>query len=135
MPDIETTPYIIGKSELTIEADNFTSAVNSAQLVPTTPTAVHRDIGGGIKVIAGTPTWVLDLGAAQDWAADSSLVHYLRLNHGVTKSAKLTPVDGGRGVTVQLVCLSTSVGGAAAAIANTTVQLPVEGQPVWDAAA
>jgi hypothetical protein len=135
MPDILTQPFLVDAAALTIEADDYTSALNSAKLTPTTPTATHRDIGGGIKPVVGRPSWVLDLGAAQDWGPDSSLVHYLRINHGQTKTAKLTPVDGGRGVTFSFVCLSTDVLGASAGIASSTVQLPVAGQPVWDAAA
>jgi hypothetical protein len=135
MPDILTAPFLVDAAALTIEEDDYTSALNSAALNPTTPTAQFRDIGGGVKNVAGRPAWVLDLGAAQDWGPDSSLVHYLRINHGLVKTAKLTPVDGGRGVSFSFVCISTSVLGASAGVASSTVQLPVNGQPVWDAAA
>jgi hypothetical protein len=134
MPTITTDPYFIGASVLTIEADDYTSAINSATLTPTVPSAEFRDIGGGVRKVVGTPSWALDLGAAQDWGPDDSLVHYLRLNAGTTKSAKLVPVDGGRGVTVEIVCQETTVGGAAGSIATSTIQLHVNGQPVWDPA-
>lgn len=135
MPDILTEPFIVDDATLTIEADDYTSALNSAKLTPTTPTAQFRDIGGKIRTVAGKPAWTFDLGAAQDWAADSSLVHYLRINHGKAKSATLTPKAGGRAVSFTFVCISTDVLGAAAGIAAATVQLPVNDQPTWDPAA
>ncbi|KRC60918.1 hypothetical protein ASE14_08130 [Agromyces sp. Root81] len=132
MTTIATKPFFIGASTLTVAADDHTSAINSAQLDPTTPTAQFRDIGGGIVNIEGTPSWVLSLGIAQDWEDDTSTAHYMRINAGQTKAMKLTPVSGGRGVTVNVICRAPSVGGAAAAIAQSTLQLPVNGQPVWD---
>jgi hypothetical protein len=134
LTEILTDPFLVDAAALTIEADDYTSALNSAKLTPTTPLATFRDIGGGTRTVAGKPAWVFDLGAAQDWGPDSSLVHYLRINHGQTKTATLTPDDGGRSVTFTFVCISTDVLGAAGGIASSTVQLPVNGQPVWDPA-
>lgn len=135
MPAVPAVPFLIGKSILTIEADDFTAHLNSAEGVPNTPSAQFRDIGGGVVTVYGTPSWLLKLGLAQDWTTDATLVNYLRLHHGETKTAKLTPIAGGRGVELDIVCKVTGFGGAAGSVATTTVDLDVNDQPVWDAAA
>jgi hypothetical protein len=133
MATVVATPYFIGASTLTIEEDEYTTAITSAVLNPTTPTAEFIDIGGGSVSFTGDPTWVADIGFAQDWETDDSFVHYMRINRGQKKVAKLTPKNGGRGVEFTIVCQPTAIGGAARSVATSTAQFRVDGQPEWDA--
>jgi hypothetical protein len=132
MATVVATPYFVGASTLTIDGDEFTTAINSGVLTPTTPTAEFVDIGGGTVNFTGDPTWVFDAGFAQDWTTDESFVHFMRINRGLKKEAKLTPVSGGRGVTFTIVCQPTAIGGGARAVATSTAQFRIDGQPEWD---
>lgn len=115
---------------LLIGTDGYKAAVTSAELVPTTPTEVLRDIGGGVTVISGPPEWTLNLNFAQDLKTANSLSQYLIANQGSKKTIVYTPQTGGKGFTITALILAAKVGGAANAAANSDITLPCDGQPV-----
>jgi hypothetical protein len=134
VPAIVNAAYFVGASKLEIVSDDFTAAVSAVALTPTVPNSEFKDIGGGVQSFVGAPSWTLDLTYAQDWTTATSLSHKLMSDIGLTKVVKLTPVTGGRLVTVSVVIQPGAIGGAADSVATATVSLKVTGQPVWSPA-
>jgi hypothetical protein len=131
MPTIANAAYFVRTSKLEIVADDYTSAVSSVTLTPTVPNSEFKDIGGGVQSFVGSPTWQLDLTYAQDWATANSLSLKLMTDIGLTKVIKLTPVAGGKNVTVSAVIQPGAIGGTADGVATASVSLKITGQPVW----
>ncbi len=117
---------------ISIGTDEYTAAVTGCTLTPTTPTAPINDIGGGTTYAVGTPVWAVLLNFAQDLITASSLSQFLIANVGQIKPISFKPQAGStsKGFTVQAVILPAPVGGAGAAVAMSSVTLPVNGQPV-----
>ena len=115
---------------LLIGTDGYKAAVTSAELVPTTPTEVLRDIGGGVTVISGPPEWALNLNFAQDLKTTNSLSQYLIANQGTKKAIVYTPQAGGKGFTITALILAAKVGGAGGSAAKSDITMPCDGQPV-----
>ncbi|KXC05771.1 hypothetical protein [Microbacterium hominis] len=116
-----------------IGADNYTKGVDSFALVPTTPTAQHTDIGGGVQSVVGIPTWVCQMSFAQDWASEGSLSQKSIEWAGQTKTIEFTPQTGAEVVTVEVVFQPSQIGGAAGGINKATLNLGVNGQPDFGA--
>ncbi|SDP07240.1 hypothetical protein SAMN04487788_1942 [Microbacterium testaceum StLB037] len=130
MPKITNTGYYPAGT-LSIGTDEYTLAIDSAVLTPTTPTTVINDIGGGVQQIAGIPVWALALSIVQDLATASSFSQYLIANAGQIKSATYKPQAGAtsKTFTLNLLIIPASIGGAGGSVAKSTVTLPVSGQP------
>lgn len=114
---------------ITIEEDNFTKGVSSFALVPTTPTAQHTDVGGGVQSLTGVPTWQLQMTFAQDWASEGSLSKKSIEWAGQTKQIEFVPQTGAEIITVEVVFQPSQIGGAASGINTATLNLGVNGQP------
>jgi len=114
-----------------IGSDNFTKGVNSFALVPTTPTAQHTDIGGGVQSLVGVPTWQLQITFAQDWASAGSLSRKSIEWAGTSKTIEFTPQTGAELITVDVVFQPSQIGGAAGGINTATLNLGVNGQPAF----
>lgn len=135
MAIITPQPVLMSASTLLIGTDNYELAVNSAQLVPTTPMQQYKGIGGGVINLTGVPSWVLNLEYAQDLATAKSLSQILLANVGKTLAFTIRPVSGGTGYSGTVVAVPGPVGGAVDAVLTGSVSLPVNGQPVAAAAA
>lgn len=131
MPSIANAAYFGTTGSLTVEGDDYTAAVTSCALVPTAPTAAVTDIGGGVTQFAGANTWVAQVGYNQDWKTPASLSQKLIEWHGQIKTFTYTPDDGGQVATFSARVLAGQFGGAAAAIHQATVNLPINGQPAF----
>ena len=114
---------------LLIGTDGYKAAITSAELVPTTPTEVLRDIGGGATNISGPPEWTLNLKFAQDLKTANSLSQYLIANQGSKKTIVYTPQTGGKGFTITALILAAKVGGAGGSAAKSDITMPCDGQP------
>lgn len=112
-----------------IGTDNYTKGVDSFALVPTTPKATHTDIGGGVQSLVGTPTWVLQMSFAQDWASAGSLSKKSIEWAGQVKTIEFTPQTGAEVVTVEVVFEPSQIGGPSGGINKATLNLGVNGQP------
>lgn len=135
MTTIANAAYFGTTGALTLEADDYTAAVTSCALVPTAPTAAVTDIGGGISQFVGPSSWVAQIGYNQDWKTPESLSQKLIEWHGQVKEFTYTPDDGGQVATFKARVLAGQFGGAAAAIHQATVNLPIDGQPAFAAPA
>ena len=128
MPEIVNAAYFPAGT-ITVGTDGYKAAVTSAELVPTTPTEVIRDIGGGITVVSGPPEWALGLNFMQDLKTTNSFSQYLITNQGTKKTIVYTPLATGKTFTVTVLIIAGAVGGPANAIAKSSVKLLVDGQP------
>ena len=118
---------------ITIGSDNFTKGVSTFALIPTTPTATHTDVGGGVQSLTGTPTWVCQMIFSQDWASAGSLSKKSIEWAGQVKELVFTPQDGAEEVTIEVVFQPSQVGGAAGGINLATLNLGINGQPDFGA--
>lgn len=116
---------------LSIATDEYTLAIESAMLTPTTPTTVINDIGGGVQVAAGVPVWALAIGLIQDLITATSLSQYLIANAGQVKSVTYKPQAGAtaKTFTLNVLIIPAPIGGAGGSVAKSSVTLPVVGQP------
>ncbi|WIA98030.1 hypothetical protein [Curtobacterium sp. MCBA15_004] len=135
MAQITTQPILMNAAVLLLGTDNYELTVSSAELAPTTPMQQFKGVGGSVVPIVGTPSWLLNLAYAQDFATAKSLATYLLQNAGKVVPFTLRPVSGGPGYSGNVMCLPGSIGGAVDAIASSSVSLPVSGQPTAAAAA
>lgn len=116
---------------ISIGTDEYTAAIDSATLTPTTPTTTINDIGGGVTPVVGVPVWALALSVVQDLTTANSLSQYLIANVGQTKTVTYKPQAGtsSKTFTVSVVIVPAAIGGAGGSVAKSTVTLPVAGQP------
>lgn len=111
--------------------DDYTAAVSSFALVPTYPSAVFGDIGGGSLTVDGLPDWVGNVEYAQDWTTADSFSQWLIEHQGETIEGTYTPQDGGTAATADFLIRSGQMGGPGRAMHSATVTLPVNGQPTF----
>ncbi|MBU4213838.1 MAG: hypothetical protein KJ792_04185 [Actinobacteria bacterium] len=127
-----TTPYAMNAAQLTLGADDYTTAVTQAELQPQTVDAV---LGIGGNKYRSPADWKLAVGLLQD-DDPAGLLRYLFDHEGETVAFTLVPRDGGTVWSGSTVLSPASVGGSAStALATTTVTLEVIGKPVPTAGA
>jgi hypothetical protein len=132
MAKIANAAYYGTTGKLDIGLDEYTAAVTSCGLTPTTPKSQVTDIGGGVQAFVGKPTWMADIEYNQDWKTATSLSQISM--HGQTKTFKYTPASGGQVATFDALIEVGRMGGAANALHNASVSLQVIGQPSFAAA-
>lgn len=120
---------------LSVAGDDYTAAVTSCAIVPNTPTASTTDIGGGVTQFVGQATWQAQVAYNQDWRTAGSLSQKLIEWHGQVKTFTYTPDSGALPVTFDARCVAGQIGGGAQAVHTATVNLPVNGQPLFTPAA
>lgn len=131
MVAIANVAYFQQSGIIEIEEDDYTAGVSSFALVPTTPTATHTDIGGGVQSFAGAAAWQAQITFAQDWITADSLSHKAIEWAGVKKTLTYTPTTGAAPVTITVVFQPAQIGGAQGAVATATLSLGCDGQPVF----
>lgn len=116
---------------ISIGTDEYTAAIDSAVLTPTTPSTVINDVGGGVTTVTGVPVWTLVLSVVQDLVTANSLSQYLIANTGAVKAVSYKPQAGtnAKTFTVNVIIIPAPIGGAGGAVAKSSVTLPVNGQP------
>ncbi|KQR86830.1 hypothetical protein [Microbacterium sp. Leaf179] len=115
---------------LAFDNDDYTAAVDSCTLTPTTPVTPVTLISGETVHIAGVPVWALAVSNLQDVSSDKALSLKLIEWVGQVKTAKYVPKVGGKTFTVKVVIIPGMIGGAGGALAKSTTTLPCNGQPV-----
>lgn len=75
--------------------------------------------------------WALELGTVLGTAdaGEEVLVEWLKANHGTTVPYLVRPIAGGKGYSGTLVVKATDIGGDKGSFAETSVTLPVNGEP------
>lgn len=112
---------IVHKVTFNLGADSYTSHVNAAEYVPTTPTAEIVDVGGTTHRASGDAAWNLNLTVIQDWSA-TGLSTYLLANEGEEAEVEIVRSDATFTSTVTLV--APSIGGATNQFATSQISLP-----------
>ncbi|WP_460776015.1 hypothetical protein [Microbacterium sp. GXF7504] len=113
--------HFTGKAS--IDDDDYTAAIESAQFQPSASTETFADISGEDVPVAGGSSWVFALSGVQDWATATSLAHYLNDHEGEVVEATLE-VPGGGVFTADVVCVAVPIGGASKAVPKFSVNLP-----------
>ena len=118
---------------LVLGAKEFSTALDSAILTPTTTKLRWAPINGKTKTKVPKPSWALALNLGQDFDS-TGLMHELITKHGEEVPFTLTPVGSGTDVaeiTGFVTLEAVAVGAAANVIATSAVTLDVNGQPVF----
>jgi hypothetical protein len=131
MPVVNNNAFIT-TATFDIGTDTHTSAIQSFQIVPTTPTASAVDLSGASRAFAGKSTFVLNLTMFQDWTA-TGLAKLFFTGEGTTAVIKIK-LPGTQGVwTLNAILVAPPIGGDTNALATAQVSLPIVGVPVWSA--
>ena len=111
------------------DADSYELSASRAELIPTTPKARFKGIGGSSIPKAGTTTWVLATDFAQDWETTSSLSSYMHTNAGTSVAFLIEPEAGGDGWSGAVLIEPSNIGGVVDSVAVASLSLEVIGQP------
>lgn len=121
--------HFYASGTLSIGTDEYTAAIDSAMLTPTTPITVFTDISGESKPVAGKPTWILGVSHAQDLITEDSLSQYLLEHAGEIKPVTFAPEEDGASFAVDVLIIPSAIGAAGGSLAKSTVNLNCVGQP------
>lgn len=131
MAQINVTPLYMKDVTLTIGTDSYEKHVSGVTLTPSYATATWKGLNPNSTFTnTSAAVWTLDLTYVQDWDTTNSLSKYLFANQGATKTITFKPNSANTPtVTVSVIIVAGSIGGQMDAYAESTVQLPVQGQP------
>lgn len=123
---------VIENVMLTLGTKEFSTALDSIVLTPTTTKLRRTAVNGVSRTRVAKPDWSLALTFGQDFD-DKGLLHELITRHGEEVPFTLNPLgDEAVAEITGLVTLEAgAVGAAAKTIAASTVTLDVNGQPAF----
>ena len=130
MAIINIQPLFMKDVVFSVGTDSYEKHVSSVMFTPATTSVSWKGLEPSATYTnVGTATWNVDISFAQDWETANSLSAYLFDNQGETKTVVFEPVNGGQGFTADIIIVAGAIGGAVDSYAETTVSLPVQGQP------
>lgn len=130
MTAVPAKPFFMHKVTVKIGDDTFEEALSTIRLVPTTPRATFKGLGGNVHKFIGTPAWVCNATFAQDLKSAASLHKTIgRAEPGTPLDLELTAQDGGDTVKVTILTEPTDIGGDIDTVPTASVPLEVDGQP------
>jgi len=118
------------------ESAQFKCQVKSAKLIPDVNIIKEKTAcPNGTYSEVETPEWNLEIGhlSGRDVVdAEAALSEYLRVNSGTKTSFALRPYSGDflGGYKGRVSLVAAEIGGSVGGMNTTTVQLPLDGQPV-----
>lgn len=134
MTSVAAAPFILIDYTLTIDSDDFSTAVSSAAFTPSVKTVTFN--GGTPTSIWQFPTpsvWTADIEFAQDWTTTGSLSNYLHAHEGQVKVCTFVPnvpdADSPT-ITANIIITPGPIGGDQGTIPTEKVSMPVNGKPV-----
>ncbi|MCS5513996.1 hypothetical protein NY537_14730 [Curtobacterium flaccumfaciens pv. betae] len=134
MAAIAVAPFMMSDATFKVAADNYETSVSSVEFAPTSGQATWKGLTpDAVFTFAQSPTWVCNVGYAQDWENEDSLSRYLFDHSGETISVAFAPVKGGATIYADVIVVPGSIGGAVDAVAASTVALGVVGKPSFTA--
>lgn len=135
MADIAVTPFALTDAVVKVAADNYQAAISAIEFVPTVATFSFAGLTPSAQFnFAGSPSWVVNLSGAQDWATATSLSNYLLTNAGKNVEMQFAPIKGGKAYKATVTIVPTNIGGSVNTVPVFSVTLQVQGQPVQIAA-
>jgi hypothetical protein len=130
MAIINVQPLFMKDVLFSVGTDSYEKHVSSVVFTPATTSVSWKGLEpSSTYTNVGTATWTVDISFAQDWETADSLSAYLFAEQGETKTVVFEPVNGGQGFTADIIIVAGAIGGAVDSYAETTVSLPVQGQP------
>ncbi|MET4053587.1 hypothetical protein ABID81_002965 [Frigoribacterium sp. PvP054] len=130
MAVVAVTPFALTDATVKVAADNFEAAISAVEFVPTVPTFNFAGLTpASVFNFAGSPSWVVNLSGAQDWATATSLSNYLLANAGKTVVMDFAPIKGGKIFRASVTLVPTNIGGAVNSVPVFSVTFQVQGQP------
>jgi hypothetical protein len=130
MANIAVTPFALTDATVKVAADNYEAAISAIEFVPTTPTFNFAGLTpASVFNFAGSPSWVVNLSGAQDWATATSLSNYLLANAGKSVEMQFAPIKGGKTYKAMVTLVPTNIGGSVNSVPVFSVTLQVQGQP------
>jgi hypothetical protein len=133
MAVIAPTPIVLTNATIKIgTTNNYETSVSNVSLVPTTPSNTFKGVGGSVLVVAGIPTWKINLTYVQDGKTVNSLQSYLLANAGTTQPFVIIPAvgTGNSSYTISAVIVPGQIGGDVDALLTASVSMDAIGQPV-----
>ena len=133
MTAIAVAPFVLKDVLFTVDADDYAKHVSSVQFVPSTSVVTWQGLSPAASFSDTTaPTWVCNVGYAQDWETDDSFSEYLLANSGEKKTVVFQPKAGSgqRAFTAEVYIVPGPIGGDVNTVQAGTVSLGVNGQPV-----
>jgi hypothetical protein len=132
MAQIAVQPIYLKDCLLTISGSDFEKHVSNVTFSPTVASATWKGLNpDAVFTNVGSSTWMVQLDYAQDWETAGSLSAYLFNNEGAEVTLTFEPVTGGSSWSADVVVVPGAVGGAIDSFAVASVQLPVQGRPVF----
>lgn len=135
MTAVTVKPIVLKNVLFQVDVDDYAAHVSKVEFVPTPSTATWKGLSpAAVFNGSGLSTWVANVDLAQDWETPKSLARYLFAHEGESKVVKFQPQAGATSptFTVTLTIVPGSIGGAADAVAVSTVTMQCEGKPVPD---
>ena len=130
MANVAITPFALTDATIKVAADNYEAALSNIEFVPTVPTFNFTGLTpGAVYNFAGSPSWVVNLSGAQDWATATSLSNYLLTNSGKTVEMQFAPIKGGKTFKANVTLVPTNIGGTVNSVPVFSVTFQVQGQP------
>lgn len=131
MTALTVQPIYLNDVTLSVADTEYEASVTKVQLDPTTPLVRWRGMSpGSSHAFHGEPEWVAGLTYAQDWTTPGSLSAYLLEHVGEVVPCTFEPKKGGVAVRVDLLIAPGAIGGDLDTVAQASVSLAVQGQPV-----
>lgn len=133
---ITPAPFIIKDATVQLGNSDYTAAVSSATLTPSSTVKTFRGLVPTANWANVTnATWMLDLNFAQSLGA-TDLLGYLYANEGTSIPFTVKP-DNGKGASWSgtVILTPAAIGGAGDDYATSSVSLPVQGKPTFVPAA
>jgi len=109
--------------------EDFSCDVTGANLTPETPIDTKKFLCGP-KTTVGDPVWTLSLDYDQDWTG-AGFSTFLQTNTGKVAQVVLDSPTIGAKATCEVTLVPGPYGGAAGETAEGSVELGVNGQPVF----
>jgi hypothetical protein len=135
MATIAVQPFALTDAVVKVAADNYEAAVSAIEFVPNVATFSFAGLTPAAQFnFAGSPSWVVNLSGAQDWATATSLSNYLLANAGKNVEMQFAPIKGGKAYKATVTIVPTTIGGSVNTVPVFSVTLQVQGQPVSIAA-
>ena len=129
--------FVVENVMLTLGTKEFSTALDSITLTPTTTKLRRTAVNGVSKTRVPLPDWALALNYGQDFDS-TGLSHELLTKHGQEVDFTINPLGAGElaEITGKVTLEAGAIGGAAKTIAASTVTLDVNGQPdfTWNEA-
>lgn len=130
MAQIAVQPLFMKDVLFSVGTDSYEKHVSSVVFTPANTAVSWKGLDTAATFTnVGTATWTVDISFAQDWETANSLSAYLFANQGQTKSVVFEPASGGTGFSADIIIVAGAIGGTVDSYAETTVSLPVQGQP------